>query len=194
LRGIIVGSLISAGFGLVYVLVNSGSLPGPVAAGLRVLAAAVFVAVLVGLFHAARTLRVVEPGQERLGRAYWVVVGIEGIALLVGARLLAGPLDTPEAGVAWVSFVVGVHFFALAVVFSESFFHWLGAAIAVCGAAGLVLAVADADEAAIDLVSGVTPGAILLAAACLGVRRLHHRSRSDAPAPRSGSMPHAPAR
>ena len=43
-------------------------------------------------------------------------------------------------------FVVGVHFVALAAVFGEPFFRWLGGAITVCGLAGLALAAAGAQN------------------------------------------------
>lgn len=59
--------------------------------------------------------------------------------------------------------MVGVHFVALAAVFREPFFHWLGAAIAVCGLAGLALAGAGAAQPPITVLSGVVPGALLLA-------------------------------
>ena len=35
----------------------------------------------------------------------------EAVALFLGVRILNGPLGLPRAGVAWVSLVVGVHFF-----------------------------------------------------------------------------------
>jgi len=50
-------------------------------------------------------------------------------------------------------------------VWDQPVFTRLGGAIAVCGAAGLLLALIGAGEAAIGVVSGVAPGALLLAAA-----------------------------
>ena len=167
-----VGSSIAASFGLVYVLVNAGPLGAPWAPVLRVLGAVAFAVVLVAIVRSGRPAR---PGGGRgvqvFGRPYWLVVAAEVVALLVGVRVLAGPLATPQAGVAWVSFVVGAHFFALAVVFRQRFFHVLGAAIAACGVAGLVLAAVGAGEAAIAAVGGVVPGAVLLAFGWWGARR-----------------------
>ena len=85
------------------------------------------------------------------GRGYWFVVAAEFIALYLGVRVLGGPLDAPEAGVAWVSLVVGVHFLALAAVFGERYFHWLGGMI--------------------SLIAGVLPGAVLLGFGWWGVHR-----------------------
>ncbi len=162
LRGDQVGALVAGAFGLVYVLVNTGTLPAAVAWPLRALALAVFVAVV------ATILRHRQPadgaaGRRGFGRAYWLVVLVEVVALFGGLRVLAGPLDRPQAGVAWVSLVVGVHFFALAVVFGEPFFHLLGAGVTACGAVGLALALAGSSRTAADTVGGVVPGFLLLA-------------------------------
>ena len=61
----------------------------------------------------------------------------EVLAIWIGLALLNGPLDTPHAAVAWISSVVGAHFFALAVVWRNPLFSWLGAALLGCGAVGL---------------------------------------------------------
>jgi hypothetical protein len=80
-------------------------------------------------------------------------------------------IDAPDAVIAWISFVLGVHFVALAVVWKTVIFARLGVVLAVCGALGLVLAAAGADEAAIDLVGGIVPGALLLGFALWGSRQ-----------------------
>ena len=100
-----------------------------------------------------------------------MVVAGEVLGTLVGLAVLNGPLDAPEAAVAWVSFVVGLHFFALAVVWRQPLFHRLGAALAACGAVGLVLAAAGSDASWIDAVGGVAPGAVLLGFAVWGSTR-----------------------
>lgn len=163
-----IGSVIAAVFGLIYVLVNAGRLPAAWALTLRVLAAAAFIVVVVAVFRSP------EPGRRdgtAFGRTYWLVVAAEFIALFVGVRLISGPLNTPDADVPWVSLMVGLHFFALAVVFGERFFHWLGGVITTCGVVGIVLAATHAAVPAIALVSGVLPGAILLAFGWWGAHR-----------------------
>jgi hypothetical protein len=62
-----------------------------------------------------------------------------------------------------VSFVVGVHFFALGALFRARFFHVLGGILTACGVIGPVLVFADAPQASIDTISGVIPGVVLLA-------------------------------
>lgn len=171
--GQIVGSLIGASFGMVYVFVNSGSLPTPVRWVAWLLAAGAFVAVVIAAVGLARRTPAVEDREVGRGfpKSYWLVVAIEAVALIGGAQLLSGPLDLPEAGVAWVSVVVGVHFIPLAVIFRQPFFHWLGAAIAGCGAVGIVLALLGSGALPIDLVAGIVPGALLLAFGWWGVHR-----------------------
>lgn len=177
--GQLLGSMISAVFGLIYVLVNTSALSAVWVWTLRGAAAAVFAAVLVVVIRASRS-RAITTGSSAasgtssrtvFGWRYWGVVGLELVALFVGTRLLSGPLDAPQAGIAWVSLVVGTHFFALAVIFAQPFFHWLGAAITICGTIGIVLALVGAATGIIGLVAGVVPGALLLAFGSWGALR-----------------------
>ena len=155
------GSLIGAAFGLVFVLVNTGSIPSAFAWLLRVLGIVAFVAVLVAVGRPGPATGTRHAGGG-FGRGYWLVVGAEVLAIWIGLALLNGPLETPHAAVAWISSVVGAHFFALAVVWRNPLFHRLGAALLVCGVVGLALAAGGSEASAIDLVGGVLPGAILI--------------------------------
>lgn len=185
MRGQAVGSFIGALFGLVYVVVNSGPLPAAAQWPLRALGVLGFV----GAVSAVLSRRGRSPShpdssapQARVfSRSYWLVVLAEAVALFGGVRVLSGPLALPEAGVAWVSLVVGVHFFALALVFGQRFFHLLGAVIATCGAVGFGLVLAGAREASVSLVGGVLPGVTLLAFAWWGAARIPRTSHVDTP-------------
>jgi hypothetical protein len=72
------------------------------------------------------------------------------------------PGDLSLRGIAWISFVVGAHFFGLAAIWKQSLFLWLGSSMLLCGALGLVLAIAGSSTGAIDTVAGVLPGGLLL--------------------------------
>ena len=158
------GSLIGGFFGLVFVLVNTGSLPAGAAAALRVLSAVAFVAVVAAVVLGSRRDGAAGPTSGRsFGRGYWSVVAVEVVAIGIGVNVLSGPLERPEAGVGWVSLVVGVHFFGLAAVWSQPLFHLLGAVLSLCGAASLVLAFVGADTSVVDVAGGVLPGMALLA-------------------------------
>ena len=128
----------------------------------RALGVVAFVAVLVALRRPRGPSGGPVTTGNGFGRAYWLVVAGEVLAGAVGVPLLNGPLDASRAVVAWISFVVGVHFFALAIVWRRSFFHWLGGSIAVCGALGLALAAAGSSKPVVATIGGVLPGALLL--------------------------------
>ncbi|MEV7615493.1 hypothetical protein [Streptomyces sp. NPDC089799] len=162
------GRLIGGAFGLVFVQANAGALPQLFAAPLRFVAIAAFL----GLFLNRRGFRAHTPApvpgpspRTGFGRRYWYVVAAEVLGLAVGLLLIGRVLHTPHAAVGWIAFVVGVHFFGLAVVWHRPSLHVLGAAIAACGLVALVLAVLDAPDAAVALAGGIAPGALLLTTA-----------------------------
>ena len=207
MRGQRIGSTIAAVFGLLFVLLNTGALPAAMAWTLRALAVIAFIAVVVIIARGARACSLAnrasagpaaadaasadpvsadpaaDHGARTFGLAYWLVVAVEVVALFGGVRLLSGPLGHPDGGVAWVSFVVGVHFFALAAVFRAPFFNWLGAAVTVCGVVGLILVFAGAGQGWIDVIGGVIPGALLLGFGGWGALSADHSLRSGAPTP-----------
>ena len=122
------GSLIGAAFGLVFVLVNTSLVSTALAVLLRLLRAGAFLAVLIAVRRPGTATGKRAAGGG-FGRRYWLVVAAEVLAIWIGLALLNGPLDTPRAAVAWISSVVGAHFFALALVWRNPLFHWLGAGL-----------------------------------------------------------------
>jgi hypothetical protein len=168
------GSMIGATFGLIYLLINAGALPLAASLPLRAAGAAAFLAVLAAICR-PRARSTASPTPSARGsepvRPFWLVVAAEAAALAAGLALLNGPLHAPNAGVAWVSTVVGAHFFALAIVFGQRFFHWLGAAIMACGLTGLALTGADARLQLVATISGIVPGALLLTSGWWGAHR-----------------------
>ncbi|MER6578767.1 hypothetical protein [Nonomuraea sp. NPDC001023] len=109
-------------------------------------------------------------GRGMFGGGYVAVVVAEVVLLFGGLRVLAA-LGRPEEGnVAWVAFVVGVHFVALAPVWRDWSIAVPGAALTLLGAGGLVLAATPA-VAWVPVVSGVLSGVVLLAGSLtLGLR------------------------
>ncbi|WP_052499361.1 hypothetical protein [Streptomyces vietnamensis] len=158
------GRIIGAAFGLVFIQANAVALPTAVAVPLRLLSLAAFlwVAVFGRRGGQAPPAASGESG-TRFGRRYWYVVAAEAAGLAAGLFVIARVLHAPEASVGWIAFVVGVHFSGLAVAWRRPALHVLGASIAACGAAGLVLAAFDAPVVAIRTVAGVLPGVLLLA-------------------------------
>ncbi|MQY04790.1 hypothetical protein [Actinomadura macrotermitis] len=157
------GALIGATFGLIYVEVNAGALPAAAALTARILGALAYAAVLVLLVR-ARGSAAPDDGGPRRGftRGYWLIVAAEVAAFLGGNLLLNGPLDRPSAVLGWITFVVGVHFFGLAVVWRARSLAWIGGGLAALGLAGLAAAFAGAAHAVVASLAGVAPGALLL--------------------------------
>ena len=96
------------------VLLNTGALPIGVSSILRLLGVSAFVAELV-MLRRRRSSGDVAPPQEgrRFGRCYWLGVAVEVVAVAIGMALLNEALHAAKAGVAWMSFVVAVHFLGL---------------------------------------------------------------------------------
>ena len=169
------GCLIGACFGLVYVLVNSGELSGGAAVPLRVAGVLAFLAVLYQL-RGAEPAKAEAPdagtrAPRMFGRGYRLVVAAEVVAGIAGLVVLR-VLDASEAGVAWVSVVVGLHFVGLAAVWRQPPLRLLGLAITACGVVGLAIAAFGGGRAPIAAVGGVLPGALLLLGALSATRRV----------------------
>ncbi|MER6250164.1 hypothetical protein ABT224_02025 [Streptomyces sp. NPDC001584] len=164
--------LIGAIFGLVFVVANAGALPTTAAVTLRLLAIASFIWLFIALRRARTSPAGGVGGEARpgaaprmprmFGRGYVLVVAAEVAAALAGILVINLVLHVPHATVAWISLVVGLHFFGLAVVWRMPALRLLAAAMAACGAAGLVLAACGASLAVIATVAGIAPGALLL--------------------------------
>lgn len=168
--GQVLGAAIGGAFGLIYIEVNAGSLPAPWALTLRIAAGVAVAGLALLLAFAARVLSRSATSADSEPRAgfgarYWLVVAAEVAAIWAGAAILSGPVGRPHAVVAWVSVVVGVHFFALAALWRLRLMGYLGAAMALCGVAGLAAAFAAAPGAVVAAAGGLLPGLLLLAAA-----------------------------
>lgn len=159
------GSTIAAVFGLVYIEANAGSLPATVALVVRALGAAGVLAVMIALWR-EESERVADSDADGagFGPGYWRIVALEAVGIVAGSAVMR-LVGLGSATVAWVSVVVGIHFFGLAAVWRMGFFRGLGAAIALCGAVAIILAAAGAGHGWVAGVGAVLPGALLLWAA-----------------------------
>lgn len=159
-----IGSLISGVFGFVFVWVNSAGLFPVVRASLLIIAGAALVAILVLSHRSYRRLHSADSAPTRTDTPpvdwkYWTIVAIEAVVLFGGIHLITA-FGYPQVGVAWVSFVVGTHFFALGRIFRLPRFHVLAVLVTCCGVAGFGLA-ALGSSSAIAVVSGIIPGFVL---------------------------------
>ncbi|WP_222721235.1 hypothetical protein [Actinomadura sp. HBU206391] len=165
------GMLIGAVFGTIFVIVNAHSpLNAAIGTLLRVVAVLGLAGVIGMWVLAVRRAKIggVEPAAipgpstNMFSPGYWAVVAAE-VVLLFGGIAVLRALDQPEqANVAWVAFVVGIHFVALAPVWKQPGILVPGVVLTLYGVAGLIMASTSAVEW-VPLVSGVLSGATLLA-------------------------------
>lgn len=176
----ITGSLVAVVFGLVFIEVNSGELPGNWPLIVRVAGAVLAAALLAGLVWVARRGEVEGhvPDGGYLGRRYWNIVGLEGLALFGGLVVINRVFGTPEFVVPWIALVVGVHFVFLGQAWGIDLHKWLGVVQTVLGLAGFALAATGAAVSTVNLVAGVLSGVALYATVVIAIAR----SRPKVPA------------
>ncbi|MBB5965669.1 hypothetical protein [Planomonospora venezuelensis] len=169
------GMLIGAVFGTVFVVVNANS-PLDATAGAILRGAAVLglAGVVVMWFLAVRRIKTgavraagpdtTGPGAAGrfFGLRYAFIVAAEAVLLFGGIAVLRVWERPEQTNVAWIAFVVGVHFVALAPVWGQRSILVVGVVLALLGTAGLIMAATSA-VAWVPFVSGVLSGAVLLA-------------------------------
>ncbi len=146
-------------FGLVYVMANTQLLAPIEGVAIRVIG----IIAAVGLLLSLPRPDMPDPPGVGFSRGYWLIVAAEIVVGLGGLWVLNGVLGIHDASIAWISLVVGVHFFGFYVIWRLPVMVWLGAAITVCGALGLIAAGLDRSATLIAVVAGIVPGALLLA-------------------------------
>jgi hypothetical protein len=172
--GLVIGSLIAISFGLVFILLNSGGVAAPWPTVIRVAGVVAAVVLLAGVVRVSRAE--VPAGTHDAGvRGFsdWrfrVIALVEFVSIFAGIFLLNTVFHLQATGVAWVAFVVGVHFVALALIWRMPMFTVLGVVMAVLGVLGFVLIVLI-DGGMGMLVAGVGSGLALFGAVAAGLRR-----------------------
>ncbi|MEU4697003.1 hypothetical protein [Nonomuraea dietziae] len=160
------GLLVGAVFGAVFVVVNAQSPLNTVTVNLlRVAACLAAAGVLAMWLVTARKERPAAGSRRNMfSRGYLIVVAAEAILLFGGIQVLAAWERPEQTNVAWVAFVVGVHFIALAPIWKDWSIAVPGVVLTLLGGVGLVLA-STAAVSWVPIVSGVLSGAVLLAGA-----------------------------
>ncbi len=151
--------VITTVFGIIYIVANAQLLPAAEATAVRVIGILAAAGLLISLPRPDRP----DPPGVGFSRGYWLIVVAEIIAGIGGLIVLNDLLGIHDASIAWISVVVGVHFFGFYVIWRLPVMVWIGAAISVCGTLGLVAAGLDRSAALIAVVAGIVPGAVLVA-------------------------------
>lgn len=171
MSGRLVGSLVGLGFGLTYLLVNNSRLPGMLPAivtALAVLAAVAFVVTFWrnrGLLLEIRSGESADPFRGKFG----LITAVEVLAIFGGLFVLNAVLGRPEAAIAWITTVVGAHFYPMGRVTKMPMFTTLAYVLTPLGVLGLVLAFGGAPRWWVDLAAGVLPGIVLVWFALWGI-------------------------
>jgi hypothetical protein len=151
--------VITTVFGFIYIMANAQLLPASEATAVRAVGILAAAGLLIGLPRPDRP----DPPGVGFSRPYWLIVAAEVAAGIGGLLVLNDVLGIHDASIAWISVVVGVHFFGFYVIWRLPVMVWIGAAITICGVIGLLVAGMDRSAALIAVVAGIVPGAVLLA-------------------------------
>lgn len=147
----VIGTLIAAAFGRIWLSVAAEGLPGWRFA-MDVTGWVVFGSLAASVtFVALRVLRDPPPSGGMRPRPRWVawcgvVILAEGALIGAGGDLLGGSLAHPEWIPVWTLFVVGAHFWPFAIIFRMGAFHKLAGTM--CAAAVLSALAASLSGAA----------------------------------------------
>ncbi|AXB47986.1 hypothetical protein [Amycolatopsis albispora] len=182
----ILGALIGAVFGTVFVMVNANEPLNPTFALIvRALAGLALASFLIMAVVALRRGLAAPPspgdrGATWFGVKYWIVVVGELVLFAAGSAVLR-LLDAPsQTGVAWVALVVGIHFIPFASIWRQRSIlvpAWL---LTAYGAIGLIMALTSA-VAWIPIVSGVLSGLTLLTGSLYVASRLTRSNTANSP-------------
>ncbi|SNS67246.1 hypothetical protein SAMN05216276_1013152 [Streptosporangium subroseum] len=174
------GMLIGAVFGTVFVIVNAHSPLNTVVGIVLRVAASVSLACVIAMWVLAGRRGRAEgaqpagipgpPAARMFNRGYWLVVVAEVVLLFGGIAVFRAWERPEETNVAWIAFVVGVHFIALAPAWKHRGIILPGVILSLFGVAGLVLSATSAVEW-VPFVSGVLSGVTLLAGCLFFARR-----------------------
>ena len=170
------GALIGAGFGTAFVFFNAGSpVPGALGLVLRILAVVTLAAVVALGIRARRLPSPAEDGAEDgrpslFGKSYRLIVLAELIAFVGAFVVLRAVHAAPEAPVAVIALIVGIHFLLLGPVWHARSIAVIGGVLSALGVVGLILLATPAITWT-PFVSGVLSGATLLTGSLLSTAR-----------------------
>lgn len=162
-RGALIATIIEGGFGIGWIEWGTANLTSTAWIAVRVVGA------VIGLVIIARAVRLRRAGTGSAqpsmfaSRGYRLVVAAEVVALVAGSIALIAT-DHAEFQIAWVAFVVGVHFVGFGKLFAARYYA-LGGALIVAALAGLVLGLAGGGIGLTQAVTGFVAGLSMFVAA-----------------------------
>jgi hypothetical protein len=187
-KNALIGSIISAGFGIGWVEWGTLNLGGKASTAIRIVGVVIGVVLIVRSIRFRRKQRATQranPGPAEpsmfASRGYRLVVAAEVIALVAG-YLLLGALGAGTYQIVWFALIVGVHFIGFGRLFAFRF-YFVGAALIVAALAGLIAGIAGGGIALVQAVTGFAAGLTLFITPLVTIRQYQaQQSRVEAAA------------
>jgi hypothetical protein len=175
-KNALIGSIISAGFGIGWVEWGTLNLGGKASTAIRIVGVVIGVVLIVRSIRFRRKQRAAQranPGPAEpsmfASRGYRLVVAAEVVALVAG-YLLLGALGAGTYQIVWFALVVGVHFVGFGRLFAFRF-YFVGAALIVAAIAGLIAGIAGGGVAIVQAVTGFAAGLTLFITPLVTIRQ-----------------------
>ncbi|WP_052521459.1 hypothetical protein [Agreia bicolorata] len=178
-RGALIGSIISAIFGVAWGFWGSSGLPHFAALCTQLVATLIGLVIVIAAVKRQTQIPKGDPSRGRTlfsSRAYVTIVVSEVLAI-VGGNIVLTATGQDQFRIALVSAIVGLHFLAFGRLFWSGF-YWLGAAMLVAAAAGIAIGVITNDANLVLIITGLASAASLFVAAVPPLLR-------NAPTPRA---------
>lgn len=165
-RNALIGSIISAGFGIGWVEWGTLNLGGTASTVIRIVGVVIGVVLIVRGIRLRRQQRAAQranpgPAERSLfaSRGYRLVVAAEAAALIAG-YLVLGALHQEAYQITWFALVVGVHFIGFGRLFAFRFYY-VGAALVLAALAGTIVGLAGGSIALVQAITGFASGLTL---------------------------------
>jgi hypothetical protein len=175
-KNALIGSIVSAGFGIGWVEWGTLHLGGKASTAIRIVGVVIGVVLIVRSIRFRRKQRAAQranpgPAERSMfaSRGYRLVVAAEVVALAAG-YLILGAVNQSAYQIVWFALVVGVHFIGFGRLFAFRF-YFVGGALVVAALAGLIVGLAGGGIALVEAVTGFASGLTLFVAPLVTIRQ-----------------------
>jgi hypothetical protein len=175
-KNALIGSIISAGFGIGWIEWGTLNLGGTASTAIRIVGVVIGVALIVRGIRFRRRQRAAQranPGPAEpsmfAARGYRLVVAAEVVALVAG-YLVLGAVHQATYQICWFALVVGVHFIGFGRLFVARF-YLLGTVLVGAALAGTIVGLAGGGIAVVQAVTGFASGLSLFVTPLVTIRQ-----------------------
>lgn len=187
-KNALIGSIISAGFGIGWIEWGTLNLGGNASTAIRIVGVVIGVVLIVRSIRFRRRQRAEQrtnpgPAERSMfaSRGYRLVVAAEVVAL-IGGYLILGAVHQEAYQITWFALVVGVHFIGFGRLFAFRF-YFVGAALVVAALAGTIVGLAGGSIVLVQAITGFASGLTLFITPLVTIRQYQaQQSRVDSAA------------